>query len=193
MPGEGHYRFWLRTALVVAALVVGLSALDYLSRGRGPGDAEYLAANRYFEDGLYEQAVRDYRAALVENPEHLHARRGLARALMQLGRNREALAVFDEAILAEPGFGATYANRGILQDRMGEHARALADYEQALALDPELAEGPHWLTRFLRNQPEPPPTIADRARYLREQLALPEEQRLLSVPQVDTAQRPYKQ
>ncbi|MDZ7804627.1 hypothetical protein [Thiohalophilus sp.] len=39
---------------------------------------------------------------------------------------------------------------------------------------PELADGPSWITRFLHLQPEKPPTIDDRARYLKEQLALPE-------------------
>ncbi|NJN45226.1 MAG: hypothetical protein HC808_00540 [Candidatus Competibacteraceae bacterium] len=56
-----------------------------------------------------------------------------------------------------------------------------------------MGEGPGWLTRFLRNQPEKPPSISDRARYLKEQLGLPESQRLLSVPTVDEAQRPYKE
>jgi hypothetical protein len=64
---------------------------------------------------------------------------------------------------------------------------------RALELDPELAEGPHWLTRFLRNQPEAPPTIADRARYLRAELAKPEAERVLRVPQIDAQQRPYQQ
>jgi len=75
---------------------------------------------------------------------------------------------------------------------MGRHEKALSDYEQALRIDPSIAEGPHWLTRFLRLQAEPPPTIADRARYLRAQFALPKEQRRLQNPEEDNKQRPYK-
>ena len=63
----------------------------------------------------------------------------------------------------------------------------------ALELDPELAEGPSWLTRFLRNQADAPPTIADRARYLRAELAKPESERVLRVPEHDAQQRPYQQ
>jgi hypothetical protein len=48
------------------------------------------------------------------------------------------------------------------------------------------------LTRFLRNQAERPPTIADRAAYLRAELAKPEGERRLRVPEVDARQRPYK-
>ena len=48
------------------------------------------------------------------------------------------------------------------------------------------------MTRFLRNQAERPPTIADRARYVREQLAKPEAERVLKDPVQDATQRPYK-
>ena len=75
---------------------------------------------------------------------------------------------------------------------MGEYEKALADYEAALRLEPEVAEGPNWMTRFLRLQPDPPPSVADRAAYLRVQLALPTDQRLLRYPQEDEKQRSYK-
>ena len=75
---------------------------------------------------------------------------------------------------------------------MGHYSEAIADYEKAVQLDPEMVEGPNWLTRFLRLQPEKPPTIADRAAYLRQELAKPESERLLRVPEVDEQQRSYK-
>ena len=88
--------------------------------------------------------------------------------------------------------GVSYANRGIVKDWMGNHKGALADYEKALQLEPEVSEGPGFLTRFLRNQSEKPPSVADRAGYLREQLAKPEAERLLRIPAADAAQRAYK-
>jgi len=75
---------------------------------------------------------------------------------------------------------------------MGDHQGALADYEMALKLAPETAEGPGMMTRFLRKQADKPPTIAERAIYLREQLAKPVTERLLQVPEQDAKQRPYK-
>jgi tetratricopeptide (TPR) repeat protein len=112
---------------------------------------------------------------------------------MQLGRSKDALADFNLAIKRQSEFAGTYASRGILYDRMGEYEKAIADYERALQLDPDIAKGPHWLTRFLRLQPEKPPTVADRARYLRAELAKPESQRMLRQPELDAAQRSYKQ
>lgn len=110
----------------------------------------------------------------------------------------EALRRYDRAIERERGtrteplsLGVAYANRGILKDRMGDYPGALADYREALRLAPELAEGPGLLTRFLRNQAERPPSIADRADYLAGQLARPEAERLMRVPEEDARQRAY--
>jgi len=113
-----------------------------------------------------------------------------------------SVAAYDSAILAEEArgvgernrgvLGVSYANRGIAKDTLGDYQGALADYEKALELEPEVAEGPGWLTRFLRNQPEKPPSVKDRARYLREQLAKPPAERLLRVPAEDAKQRSYK-
>ncbi|NIP73203.1 MAG: hypothetical protein GWO16_09335, partial [Gammaproteobacteria bacterium] len=61
-----------------------------------------------------------------------------------------------------------------------------------LRFDPSLGEGPGWLTRFFRNQYDRPPTIADRAAYLEEELAKPPGERTLRVPERDRQQRSYK-
>jgi tetratricopeptide (TPR) repeat protein len=146
-----------------------------------------------FEDGSYERAVATYREALAEAPGHVHALRGLASSLHKAGADDEALAIYDQAIAQAPEFAGTYANRGILLDTMGRHEEALADYTTALQLDPAIADGPHWLTRFLRKQADAPPTVADRAAYLRAELAKPEAERVLLVPEIDQQQRPYRQ
>lgn len=189
---ERFYRLLLTTAIALTVAWMGWSIYDGVIRERSLGDSSYLAGNTFFEDARYAEALREFQAALHANPDHVHAKRGMARSLMQLGRNEDALLVFDELILEAPGFAASYANRGILNDRMGRYWAAVRDYEKALELDPKLAEGPHWLTRFLRNQAKRPPTIADRARYIREQLAKPEAERALRDPMQDAKQRPYK-
>ncbi|NIP74377.1 MAG: tetratricopeptide repeat protein [Gammaproteobacteria bacterium] len=186
------YSFLMGTAIALTAAWVGWSFYDSFLGENTPGDLAYHAANRLFEDGEYARALEEYEAALEKNRRHLYALRGKARTLMQLERYEESLTAFNEAVRADPDFGATYANRGILHDRMGRYRAAIADYEHALRLDQELADGPNWLTRFLRLQPEKPPTIEDRAAYLRAQLAKPEGERVLRVPELDRQQRPYK-
>jgi tetratricopeptide (TPR) repeat protein len=180
-------------AVALAVAFVGWAVYEKFVLDVAPGDQDYFAGNRAFEDGAYGQAEAAYREALAENAEHVFALRGLAQSLHQQGEHERALATYDEAIAREPDFAAAYANRGILLDTMGRHEEALGDYMRALELDPELADGPNWLTRFLRNQAEAPPTIADRARYLRTELSKPESERVLRIPELDEQQRPYQQ
>ncbi len=186
------YPFLKATAIVLTLAWVGWSLYDWLLADRAPGLSDYAAANRAFDDGQYETARRLYAQAFQRNPELLDALRGEARALLQLGRPAQAIGLLDAAIARDPDFAGAWANRGIAHDRLGQYRAALADYEHAMQLDARVAEGPGWLTRFLRGQAEKPPTIADRARYLRQQLALPAEQRVLRVPALDAAQRPYR-
>jgi hypothetical protein len=54
-----------------------------------------------------------------------------------------------------------------------------------------VAEGMHWLDRLLYNVQETPPTVADRLDYLKQQFALPESKRVLSIPDKDDKQLPY--
>ena len=112
---------------------------------------------------------------------------------MQIGRLGESRKSFDRAIGLDDHYAQAYADRGILNDRSGQYEAALDDYRKALKLNPELAEGPGWFWRFLRNIPDPPPTIADRADYLEEELKKPESERLIRVPELDSKQRMYKQ
>ncbi len=190
---ETLYRFLKYAAIAVAVVVVGVMVWESFFVEKIPGNTAYQQGNTFFEDGDYAQALREYESALAQQPEAPHYVRAKARALMQLGRNDEALAWFDRAVTLQPYFGGAYANRGILHDRMARYELAIADYEKALQLDEEVAEGPHWLTRFLRNQPEKPPTIKQRAEYLKQELKKPADQRVLRVPDIDAKQRTYKQ
>lgn len=188
------YRLLVIVAVVMGVGWVGWSFYDGFLAKREPGHQAFRSGERYFEDGRYEQALRAYNEALRINRDHAYAQRGRGRALLKLQRHEEAIQAFDHALERIPDneAAALYANRGIAHDFLGDHRRAIADYRRALALNPEVAEGPNWLTRFLRLQPEKPPTIADRAAYLEAQLRKPEHERVLRIPEQDAAQRPYK-
>jgi len=186
------YGFLKYAAMAMALAWVGWSIVDSFFIERVPGGTAYQQGNILFEDGDYAQALEQYDVARAADPASAVYTRARARTLMQLGRYDESLAWFDRAVEMQPFFGGAYANRGILHDRMGKHEKAVADYEKAVELDESVAEGPHWLIRFLRNQPEPPPTVADRLAYLKQELAKPESERLLRVPELDDQQRTYK-
>ena len=157
-----------------------------------PGDNNVTKGNYRLEDGMHDEAIKEFSEALEKNPEHVMAHLGLAITNMQIGKNSESLKGFSLVIEKNPELAAAYANRGILYDRMEEYKKALADYKKALELDPKILEGPKFLWRFMRKIDEKPPTIMDRVQYLEAELAKPEGERLLKVPQEDEKQRMYK-
>ena len=184
--------FLLSTVLLIPIVWISWSAFEKTFHKKLPGEYAYHAANKYFSDGLYEDALNSYKQAVFENPNLIHAKRGIARSLMQLGDNDEALDIFNKVIELEPSFATSYANRGILHDRMQAHTEAIADYQKALQLDPNLAKGPSLMTRFLRNQSEEPATIVDRLHYLQTELNKPKQSQVLHIQEKDEAQLSYK-
>lgn len=195
MNGEKDslHRFLVWMAMLTFVVVVGVTTYGYLfESGDELGVMEYRRGNLRLEDGKPEGALREFDTVLKRDPNHAPSHLGRALALMALRQNDEALMSFDLAVEILPDFSAVYANRGILHDRMGRYSEAISDYHKALSLDPELGEGPGWITRFLRNQDEPPPTIADRARYLEAELKKPAWERKLRYEEIDQKQRSYK-
>ncbi len=186
----GQFVKWL--AIATGVFVIAATVYGYIIQDDEAGALQYRLGNQRLEDGKYAEALGEFRTLLGVNPGHVGGLFGEALALMGLGRNLEALDAFERALREKSDFGAVYANRGILQDRLGHHEAALADYRRALALDPELGDGPGWLTRFLRNQYDPPPSIADRAQYLEAELRKPLGERRLRLPEQDAEQRAYK-
>lgn len=185
------YPFLKYLAVVSAIAWVIWSAYDYL-RVNEPGDFAYHAGSNYFSDAHYDKALAEYERALTEAPGHLAAKRGRAESLIMLNRELEAVDAYQELLSIQPNNAGHYANIGIAYDRLGQHQKALQSYQKAIQLDAEISDGPGWLTRFLRNQPEKPAGIIERAEYIKAQLALPEQQRVLSMPEIDAKQQPYK-
>ena len=132
-----------------------------------PGGPTFSRAVGLYTDGKYEEALRHYETSVREHPDFIHAKRGRARALMWLGRDQEALEAFNEVLEQDPGSAVSFANRGILQDRMGLSPQAIADYDRAIKMDPSLGEGLDWFTRLVQGREEKPQTLTDRLRTLR--------------------------
>ena len=86
---------------------------------------------------------------------------------MQLGRDQQALEAFDEVLILDPDSAVSFANRAILEDRMGLYAKAIEDYERAIKMDPKLGEGLDWFTRFLQNRKDKSKTLPERVETLK--------------------------
>ena len=86
---------------------------------------------------------------------------------------------------------AAYANRGIIKDRSQDYEGALQDYIKALGIDHEAVAGPG-LGTIILNYKFKSSSVKDRALYLNDQLQLPEEDRVLSIKELDEGQVMHK-
>ena len=167
------------------------------------GDFEVRAGDIHLSGGEYEEAIKDFDDALKEQPNHRGALLGKAAALIQMERFDDAEQVLNHAIMfltknldpddptGRGALAAAYGNRGIVHDTQGRYEQALEDYIESLKVDAESVEGPGVIDRLLYHD-EKPSSIRDRAEYLYKQLQLPEDQRLLRLPEKDEQQRMHK-
>lgn len=91
-----------------------------------------------FAQKNYQEALVDFEAALRLRPDEADYYRWQAEALLALNREREAATALDH-YLAKGGRPTpeVYRSRGMIRARLRQFPAALADYTQALALQPD--------------------------------------------------------
>ncbi len=99
--------------------------------------------------------------------------------------------VQDDDLTGIGTLAAAYANRGIIKDRNKNYQGALQDYLKALGIDDEAVAGPG-LGTIILNYKFKSSSVKERALYLNEQLQLPEDERVLSIKELDAGQVMHK-
>ncbi len=170
---------------------------------RPPGDYETEVCDMRLKDKLYDQALQAANIALEKTPNHRGAI--MCKALvfisqkMYVEANEELnyLIKFLEKNLESDDrtgkgtLAAAYANRGIIKDRNKNYEGALQDYIKALGIDHESVAGPGLGTVIL-NYKFKSSSVKERALYINEQLQLPEDERVLSIKELDEGQVMHK-
>ena len=170
---------------------------------RPPGDYETEVCDIRLKDKKYEQALEAANNALSKSPNHRGA--VMCKALVFISEKKyieadkelSKLINFLEKNLEnddKTGIGtlaAAYANRGIVKDRNKNYEGALQDYVKALGIDGEAVAGPG-LGTIILNYKFKSSSVKERALYLNEQLQLPEDERVLSIEELDEGQVMHK-
>jgi len=94
----------------------------------------------YYEEGQYAEAKAYFEKALGETllPElNTDIRMYLADALECEGAYDAAIQVYDTLLAECTGYGAGYRARGYMKYVLGNYEESLADYDEAIALEPE--------------------------------------------------------
>ncbi len=170
---------------------------------RPPGDYETEVCDIRLKDKKYNQALEAANKALDKTPNHRGAMMCKALIFISEKKYMEAdkvltnLIIFLEKNLEDDdktGTGtlaAAYANRGIIKDRNKDYQGALEDYIKALGIDHDAVAGPGLGTVIL-NYKFKSSSVKERALYLNEQLQLPENERVLSIKELDEGQVMHK-
>ena len=164
--------------LGIGMIFLSLSWAIFKSSTPSERRPSFAKALSLYTDEKFQEALINYEIAISEFPDFVHAKRGRARSLMQLGRDQQALEAFNEVLSLDPNSAVSIANRAILQDRMGLYAKAIEDYERAMEMDPKLGEELDWFTRFLQNRKIKKQTIPERIKILKGLLEREEKQNL---------------
>jgi tetratricopeptide (TPR) repeat protein len=181
------YTVLVRVSIILFILFTGWLIWDHFINR--PAEVRYyLSANTAFKDKNYDISLEQYLKAYEYNNQDVYIIEGIARSYMQLMDFDSSIEYFNLAIILDPKFAPTYANLGVLYDRQKDYDNAIKLYQRALSLDKELYVGMHWIDRLLYDVRETPPTIADRLDYLKLQMSLPEDKRVLSIIEIDQKQ-----
>jgi tetratricopeptide (TPR) repeat protein len=103
-------------------------------KARARAEHHYYAALDLFAEGRHEQAVEEYRKSLTADPLYTEAMHGLARALQELGRLDEAIAVAKRIAELDPDDVLAHTSLSVLYQRKGMIPEAEAEGNKARIL-----------------------------------------------------------
>lgn len=103
-----------------------------------------VKAEEFLDNNQTDLAITNFRSAIAQDAKNTRATEGLSNALTAKGietagdnNNAAALPFFEEAAKLDPKNDVAFARLGAIYDASGDADKAIADYEKAVALNPD--------------------------------------------------------
>jgi tetratricopeptide (TPR) repeat protein len=104
------------------------------AEARQKAEDHYYAALDLVSEGEHERAVEEYQKSLEANPTFTEAMHGLSRALQDLGRLDEAIAIAKRIAEVDPDDVLAYTSLSVLYQKKGMIPEAEAEGAKARVL-----------------------------------------------------------
>ena len=118
--------------------------------GFAPAHANLAGA--LFSEGHVDEAIHEYRKALIFDPTSIGVHSNLGTALAAKGDIDGAIAEFKAGIHYVPNDPWLHLNLGIAFETKGEIESAISEYKTALNLNPDLDQARDYLNRLQTNR-----------------------------------------
>lgn len=137
---QKYYEAYMQLGLLLSAkkspLALGYfnNALDLDSKSI---EAYYAKGSLLQNMGEYESALKQYNTILSLSPEHQDATFNIGTILFEQKKYDEAMKKFELTIKRDENFFRGYYGRGRIFEALGQKQKAIDDYKQCLAIQPD--------------------------------------------------------
>jgi len=124
---------------IFLCLVLFATLCLWVSCAKNP-QKHFDAGDMLFEQGLYGEAVKEYRKAIEIKPDWALAHNNLGLAYAKNAQEELAIQEYKEAITLNPSLAEAHYNLASVYYDRGSFAHAIASYKKALEVNPAMAE-----------------------------------------------------
>ncbi|TAN69486.1 MAG: tetratricopeptide repeat protein [Methylobacter sp.] len=120
-------------------LKIRINSLTNAVAAATPFEQLLTYAQKNQANGLLDEAIKAYKAALQLNPDSDRALHGLGNALRQQGDFQAAIPFIQQAIIMQPEIAEYHNTLGMLFQQKGEFEKAITFHQRAISLDSKYA------------------------------------------------------
>ena len=102
--------------------------------------AHYNLGNAYASKGRLDQAISEYKRALILKPHYAEAHNNLASAYVLKGKWDKAISEIKQSLAINPNYAMAHNNLGSIYHKKGDLDKAISEYKQAIAIKPDYAK-----------------------------------------------------